>query len=179
MFRDGDGAPCTTSPHLDEVTLVQARCRQVDKHRAAWSRRGRKRGDERPIGRTKPRALLLTSQNRAAAAPVPYPWRTRPDGRGRAAAEPRRRQGRRKRGASSDPPRPGEGARGFPRPLRLLEVFWYSRARETTVRRSKRSGATTTSGRQRTSGDSPPENHSEEADGQRHRRIEFELRSEF
>jgi hypothetical protein len=76
-------------------------------------------------------------------APVPRPWRTRLADRGRATSEPQQRQGRRRKGASSDPPMPSQRTRSCG--LARASGFWYSRARV-----KLQSGVATTPGRERT-----------------------------
>src|SRR6266508_3753378 len=60
-----------------------------------------------------------------ATTPAPRPWRTRLADGERAASERQQRQDKRKRGASSDLPRPPLGVNV----LAPFSGFWYSRAR--------------------------------------------------
>jgi hypothetical protein len=73
----------------------------------------RKRPDKRPIGRAKPRSLMLTSQNREL---VPQQHQLHVLGElGPTAADEQPQNG-------------GEVARGFARPLRLSEALVSARA---------------------------------------------------
>jgi hypothetical protein len=91
----------------------------------------RERGDERTVGRSKPRALLLTSENRELvpkARQFEVLGELGSSNRGRAASERQQRLG--KRGREHQPILPGPAAP--PSRLTLLariSRIWYSRAR--------------------------------------------------
>jgi hypothetical protein len=90
----------------------------------------RERGDERTIGGAKPRALLLASENRELVSQEHQFHVLGELGSSIADEQPQnsgKRQGRRRKGASADPPRPSGAL--MPESSCVDRPFWYSRTR--------------------------------------------------
>jgi hypothetical protein len=114
-------ARCRLSPAMSLASGLRPDSRRS---RSNWRSSTSSRCADAAADEPKPRAD-------AATTPAPRPWRTRPDGHGRAAAELRQRQGRRRKGASSDPPTAQRTGSRLIVPCAVQRFLVSARARET------------------------------------------------